>query len=251
MSPSAIVFLGCALFGASALAETALQQSTMVAAVAGAVIAELGGGKLGVAWNDPSGAVPTAPRNVQHASVSFGLGVSAALLTLAIAFVSKSAHQEMHGRPLLIPLALGLLESTFFAIQAEILQRGILRVFCKRTDSKLFVPLAVLIGVASAAGRSGVALPALVAAAALALAMALAWNRAGGALVPIFMHTGYRFVLGTLASGSGFGLVGDGAIAGVALDRGLAAALGMLALAALVAFWPRKRPQGDPAQRLH
>lgn len=245
MAPTAIVLFGCVLFGASALAETALQQSTMVAAVAGAVIAELGGGKIGVAWNDPSGPMPTASRNVRQATAALALGVLSALLALGVAFAVGSVHREAHGRPLLVPMALGLLESVFFAVQAEILQRGVLRVFCKKTEPRLLLPLAVLIAVAATAGRVGLQLPALAAAASLALAMALAWNRTGGALVPIFMHAGHRFVLDTLASGSGFGLVGSGSFAGSPLTRGFAAALGLLVLAAGLAFVRRSAPPRD------
>lgn len=238
MSPAAIVLLGCALYGASALAQTALQQSALVAAVAGAVIAELGGGKVGVAWNDPSRPMPSARRNVHHALFAFALGALVGALTLCIGFASKTLHQELQGRPLLVPLALGLMESFFFAIQIEILQRGVLRVFCKRTQLSAFVPLAILIGVAASAGQVGWNLPALTAAGSFSLAMALAWNRAGGALVPIFLHTGQRFVLTVLASGSGLGLVGRGPIGGARLDGGLAAAAAMLLFAVALALWP-------------
>ncbi len=239
MKPITIVVLGCALFGACAIAQTALQQSALMAVVAGSVIAELGGGKIGVAWSNPAAAPPTARSNVQHASFAFGLGVLTAALALGIGFVAGGIQHESHGRPLLIPLAVGLAESFFFAIQTEILHRGILRVLCKRTEPRAFVPLAVLLGVASAAGRYGFDVPTLLAAASFALALALVWNRVGAALVPIFLHTGLRFVLVVLASGSGLGLSGRGAIGGNPLESGLAAAAATLVLALAVAFWPR------------
>ena len=248
MSPAAIVLYGCGLFGASALAQMALQQSALVAAVAGAVIAELGGGKVGVAWNDPKAAPATASRNVRQGGLAVGLGVLAAAVALGLGLATGTMHQEMHGRPLLIPLALGLVECFFYAIQTEILQRGLLRVFCMRTEPKLFVPLAILVGLAATAGRVGLQPGPLLAAAASSLALALAWNRAGGALVPICLHTGQRFVLTALASGSGLGLVGGGLVGGSPLDTGVAAAAGMLALAAALAFW--RKPASQQADRI-
>lgn len=245
MKPSAIVLLGCVLLGACALAQTALQQSALVAVLAGAVVAELGGGKIGVAWSDPAAPPPTARRNVHHASIAFAAGALTAALALGVAFVAGSVHRESHGRPLLVPLALGLLEAFFFAIQSEILLRGVVRVLCKRTEPRAFVPLAVLIALAAAAGRSGFEPAALAAAGAAALVLALLWDRMGGGLVPIAAHTGLRFVLVTLASGSGFGLVGRGRLAGASLDSGLAAALACLAFAGAVAIWSRRENKLD------
>lgn len=245
MKPSGLVLLGCVLFGACALAQTALQQSALMAVVAGAVIAELGGGKIGVSWNNPAASPPTARSNAQLAASGTAVGLFTAGLALGIGFGADAIQRESHGRPLLVPLAVGLLEAFFFAVQSEILLRGVVRVLCKHTEPRAFVPLAVLVALAAAAGRSGPDPVALAAAGSAALALALLWDRAGGALLPIAVHTGLRFVLVTLASGAGFGLVGRGPIAGASLDAGLAATGACLVLAGAVAFWPRSAAQNQ------
>lgn len=224
------------MYGACVVADRVFSQAILTA-MAGAFIAELGGGKIGVAWNDPR-RPQSSFGNLENGARGAGIGAAIALVIVAIGLGSGALSRDGARSPLFFAMLAGLLESTLVAVKLEILQRGILRVLCNKTEPRAFLPLAALVGALAAAGAGA---SAMATGASLALCMALLWERHNGGLLPILAHTGVRFVLGPLTGAAGFALKADGPWIGAGLMQSPLAAV-VLAVAAAVLFSRRQRP---------
>jgi hypothetical protein len=195
------------LSAAIQLASAALGPSPLAAALAGAVIADLGAARAGVAWirageQDAPDLRRRVALRIAHGA---GLGALAAALTLAVALALGWASVEV-GRPS-IGFALTLLRTVAAAIRDEIVLTAI--------------PFA-------AAARAGVAPPFALAFAALAHGASLALAPdAGAAAIAIAVAAGalsaaafwrHGGLWASVAAAAGFHLLAGAAFRGALLD---------------------------------
>jgi hypothetical protein len=124
-----VVGWGLALYGGVAVVSATFGHNPTGATAVQAVVAELGAGRLAIAWSDPHGPIPTTRDIARRAGFGAALGVGAAAAVTACALLTHAAILVPNA-PALSMLGIGLLLSALGAMRDELLLRGIvLRAF--------------------------------------------------------------------------------------------------------------------------
>ncbi|EYF05839.1 hypothetical protein [Chondromyces apiculatus] len=218
--------------------SAALAESPLATALAGAVIADLGGSHLGVRWQESAevgkpGALGRAARRV-----GYGLAVAAiaVTITLAVALALGWASVGL-GRPSWT-LGLVVLRTTAAAVRDEILLTGI--PFVVATRARVPAPFALAFAVvAHGAGFAlfpGVSVTAVALAVALGGLAATLWWRHGGLATAVGAVAGFGVLTGALLRGAGLYVTWPGSVVHPGLGAsGRAAWLAAAVLAAVTA----------------
>jgi hypothetical protein len=193
---------GLAIYSATRLLSVALASASMAAAVAQAIAAEWGAGRLGVTWSDPHDPLPTPVTMARRAAVGAAYGAGLALLLAVFAAATGAVHLERAASTPISLIAIGLVTSALLAIRDEIVLHGITLRALVSVPSPIARALAC--GVTSAAAALGepTATPrAAIASFLLGTAFGSLWIRDRGAWMAWGAHTAWLFVTGSLLGG--------------------------------------------------
>lgn len=179
----------------------------MAAAVAQAVIAEWGAGRLGVAWTDPKAPESEASGAAigKRTGIGAGIGVAAVAAVCAL-LVSTKGAELAKGSGAGSVIAVSLLSAGMYAMRDELVLHGVvLRIFDATDASRRAAPIArvVACGVASAAAALGEDAPAraVLVQALLGLVCGALWVQWRGAWAAWGAHTAFRFGVDLVLSG--------------------------------------------------
>ncbi len=115
---------GLGIYAATLLVGALLEQNATGAAVAQAVLAEWGCGRLGITWSDPLAPAPSGKDIARRAGKGALLGLGAAAAAALVLLVTRSARVAEIGVSL-TTLLLGLLLGGFAAMRDELLLHGL------------------------------------------------------------------------------------------------------------------------------
>lgn len=236
-----VVGWGLGLWGVAQLAMAVLSRNATAMVAVQAVVAEWGAGRLGIAWSDPLGPMPTWRDLSRRAGLGLAAGGAAAALAIALALATGGAAlAKTVPAPGL--LAVGLVVAVLSAVRDELLLRGVVL----RATRGLLPGWAALLacGAAAAAarfGRDGVLGPALAVEALKGVALGAVWVRDRGAWAAVGANAAWSWGLGAIVRG---GLL-DVRFA-TESDAGVPAlAAAAVAAAAAVLWAERKAPAED------
>jgi hypothetical protein len=250
-SPVFFAAWGLAIYAGTHLASILLEATSMAAAVAQAVIAEWGAGRLGVNWTTPRGAgsadetsgAAVAKRAALGAAIGLLLaGATAAILVGTHAVVLEKASGAVS------VVAVSLLTAGMYAMRDELVLHGVaLRIFSASSGSGRIVQV-VACGITSAGAAigDGAAPRAVLVQALLGLVFGALWVRDGGAWPAWGAHTAFRFGMDVLFAGGFYdaqvaqGTWGGGS-AGVL--GGSAAVVALLPFGAAAVIWAARSPR--------
>lgn len=237
------------LVAAVDLAGAWLRERASAAIVVQLAIAELGAGRLAIAWSAPDSVAPPIGAVARRAAMGAGLGFAAGVGLVALGRLTRSLSIGLAATHDLWPLGVGLLMAVFAAARDELLLRGlVIRVLAGWSRGGLVVAACAL-----AAGARGWfsedATPQSIAiAGAAGAALACIWLVDRGAWMAVGANAAWTFWSGSLCSGAlldvrgGAGPWGGGALG---LGGGAASALGMAVAAAVAIAWWRRRRQRE------
>jgi hypothetical protein len=227
---------GVVLWGAVQLAALVLERSATALSFVQAAVAEWGAGRLGIAWSDPLGTLPTAAAILRRAARGAALGAAAALAVI-LAMLATHAAALGGSAPSIELLAVGLMTSVLAAVRDELLLRGVV-LRSTRGLMPTWASLAVCGAAAAAArfGADGVFTVSIAADTVRGIALGALWVRDRGAWMASAANASWLWTLGPIAHG---GLV-DMRFATEPNDGRIA--LAVLAVCALVAGLARRRP---------
>jgi hypothetical protein len=230
---------GLAIYTATRLIGLVAASTSMAAAVAQAVAAEYGAGRLGVAWSDPLQPLPTAGQMTRRASIGAAFGAGAAAVLVIVAWATRAAIFEKVESTSWSLIAVGLVTAGLTAMRDELLLHGVTLRALDSVESPIARALAC--GVTSAAASLGgpSTTPRLAGAQfLLGTAFGTLWLRDRGAWMPWGAHLAFLFVTGTVLGSAALGMKNavnawGGADAGVLGGTVALVALAPIAFAAL------------------
>lgn len=243
-----IAIWGIAIYGGSRIAALLLETASLPAAVAQAVIAEYGVGRLGVAWSDPTAAVPTARMIARRAAIGAAIGVVVAAAVVGFLASTRAVLLE-RAHPAASMIVVAMVTAGLYAMRDELLLHGLV----VRALVSVDVPIAKVLacGMTSAAaayGEIGASAPrTVVVQALLGMIFGALWVRDRGAWPAWGAHTAWLFTTSALMQGGIFeARVGSSAWGGGDAGPlgGTAAIIALLPLAAgaLVGSARARRP---------
>lgn len=193
---------GLVIYTATRFIGMVAASASMAAAVAQAVAAEYGAGRLGVSWSDPLQPLPTTGQMIRRASTGTAYGAGAALVLALIAATTRAAIFEKPEATSWSIIAVGLVTAGLTAMRDELLLHGVTLRALSSVESPIARALAC--GVTSAAAALGE--PATTPRLAIAhflfgTALGTLWLRDRGAWMPWGAHLGFLFVTGTVLGG--------------------------------------------------
>ena len=193
---------GLALWGAIQVAAIALERRVVALGLVQALLAEWAAGRMGIAWSDPLGPVPTTRDVARRAAIGAALGAVAALAAAAAAVATRGATAALAEAPSPGMLGVGLVASLLAAVRDELVLRG----FVLRTTRGLAPRWVSLLacGMAAAAARFGVdgAVGAALAAEALrGVALGALWIHDRGVWVAWAANASWMWTLGSVLHG--------------------------------------------------
>lgn len=234
-----VVGWGLAFWGAAQLATTVFAQNATALVAIQAALAEWGAGRIGIAWSDPAGPMPTANSIGRRAALGTAMGLGAAALVTVVALATGVAAMAA-ARPTVGLLAVGLVVALLEAVRDELFLRGVVL----RATRGLWPTWAALAACAAAAaaarfGLEGTPGLALLVEALRGVALGAIWVKDRGAWTAVAANAAWTWGLGSVVRG---GLL-DVRFA-TAADAGLPALVVLAAGAAAAAFWaiPRRGP---------
>jgi hypothetical protein len=255
LTPVRIAFYGLLVFGATRFAATFLGAYALAAALAQAVIAEWGAGRIGIAWSDPAQPPASAKAVAVRALRGAGMGLGAAGVVLGVALATRAARLEPN-TPSLAVILVGAIAPACFAARDELLLRGlVLHVATQGRAGLSQATKLAFCGLASAAAAWGdgtTAPPALLSSTLCGMALGALWLRDRGAWMAWGAHAVFVWASGPLLKGglldvrSSPGAWGGG-------DMGLAnawagvVALGAVCIAAILFAKPANPASRSPA----
>jgi hypothetical protein len=243
---------GLVLYTATRLIGMVAASTSMAAAVAQAVAAEYGAGRLGVAWSDPLQPLPNAGQMARRASIGAALGAGAAAVLALLAFATRAAIFDKPESTSWSIIAVGLVTAALTAMRDELLLHGVtLRAL---SSVEAAIPRALACGVTSAAASLGEPTTTPILAGAhflLGTAFGSLWVRDRGAWMPWGAHFAFLFVTGTILGGGAFQMrnamnAWGGSEAGILGGTVALVALGPVALFALGRIRGLVRGEGRP-----
>jgi hypothetical protein len=231
-----VVGWGLAFWSAAQLATAVFAQNATALVAAQAALAEWGAGRIGIAWSDPVGPMPTGKSIARRASTGVAMGAVAAALVVVVALATHTAAVE-RGRPTVGLLAVGLVVAVLSAVRDELFLRGVV---LRATRGLLTTPVALAAcGAAAAAARfglEGAIGPVLLVEAFRGIALGAVWVRDRGAWTAVGANASWMWCLGSVVRG---GLI-DVRFATEA-EAGTAALIVLAAGAVAASFWALRR----------
>lgn len=219
---------GLAFWGAAQIAGAVFSQNATALVAVQAALAEWGAGRVGIAWSDPLGPIPSWRSLLKRAGVGLALGGIMAAAVVAVALLTKLAALAA-ARPSLGALGVGLVIAVLSSVRDELLLRGIVL----RVTRGLWPVWAALAATGAAAGAArfgveGTVGLALVVESLRGVAMGAIWVRDRGAWMAVGASTAWSFGLGSLAQGGmldvRFATAADAGIPAVAVTAAAAVA---------------------------
>lgn len=200
-----IALWGTAIYGGTRLVALLLETASMPAAVAQAVIAEWGVGRLGVAWSDPKAPVPTSGAIARRAGVGAAIGVIAAGMVVAFLASTQAVLLE-RSSPSTSAVVVALVTAGLFAMRDELLLHGLVLRTLVTVDSPMAKVLACGVTSAAAAyGEIGATSPrAVVVQGLLGMVFGALWVRDRGAWAAWGAHAAWLFTSSFLMQGGIF-----------------------------------------------
>jgi hypothetical protein len=193
---------GLVIYTATRLIGMVAASTSMAAAVAQAVAAEYGAGRLGVAWSDPVQALPTPGQMTRRASIGAALGAGAATVLALLAYATRAVIFDKPEATSWSLVAVGIVTAALTAMRDELLLHGVTLRALSSVESPIARALAC--GVTSAAASLGEPTTTPVVAGAhflLGTALGTLWIRDRGAWMAWGAHLAFLFVTGTILGG--------------------------------------------------
>lgn len=196
---------GLGIFGATRIVALLLETASMPSAVAQAVIAEWGTGRLGVAWSDPKAPMPTAGSMARRAGLGAAIGVVAAGVVVAF-LASTQAILVERVSPSTSGIIVALVTAGLYAMRDELLLHGLVLRALVAVPSPMFRVVACgLTSAAAAYGEIGATSPrAVVVQGLLGLVFGALWVRDRGAWAAWGAHAAWLFTTSFLMQGGIF-----------------------------------------------
>lgn len=200
-----VAFWGVGIYAAARIASLLLQSMSMPAAVAQAVIAEWGTGRLGVSWSDPTRPVPTTGSIARRAGIGAAVGVIAAAVVVGFLATTRAVMLE-RSTPAVSAIIVALITAGFYAMRDELLLHGlVVRALVSVETPVLKVLACGLTSAAAAYGDLGVVAPLPIAAQGLlGMVFGALWVRDRGAWPAWGAHTAWLFTTSFLMQGGIF-----------------------------------------------
>ena len=227
------------------LVEGWLQANPLGAAIIGAVLVDLVGGRFGLVWDETHKARPLGIGLTTLRGFAVGVGAALVITVVAVAWGWASVR---HGSPSLFGLGLGLASPLAIAARDEMLYRGLpLAIMRGRIPDRWALPYCSLLGAAPIVLRPGASVMGVMLAASTGALFAILWRLGRGGWLAWGAHAGWLFMAGAGIHG---GLLDvwfkDGALVPVGRAHGNPAWLGALvfAIGAFATAWwyARKAP---------
>lgn len=183
---------GLAIYLAVRVAAAVLDSMSMAALAAQAVIAELGVGRLGVAWSDPLAPMPTSAALARRAATGAVVGLVVAGVATAF-LASTGAVLMVRSAPTAAGVGMGLVTAGLLAMRDELLLHGL--VMRAMISVNAAVPRVLACGLTSAAATFGEGQPprAVLAQGLLGVVFGALWARDRGAWQAFGAHTAWLF----------------------------------------------------------
>jgi hypothetical protein len=187
------------------IAALLLQSMSLPAAVAQAVIAEWGVGRLGVAWSDPTQPVPTTGAIARRAGLGAGVGVVAAAIVVGFLATTRAVILERTS-PAGSMFIVALVTAALYAMRDELLLHGLVVRALVTVEAPVLKVLACgLTSAAAAYGEIGASAPAAIAAQGLlGIVFGSLWVRDRGAWPAWGAHAAWLFTTSALMQGGFF-----------------------------------------------
>jgi len=196
---------GIAIYAGTRLAALLLETASLPAAVAQAVLAEWGVGRLGVSWTDPTTPLPTARMIGRRAGIGAAVGVVTAVVFVAFLWTTHAVLLD-RAQPSGSAVVVALVTAGLYAMRDELLLHGLV----VRSLVSIDAPLAKVVacGITSAAaayGEIGASSPrAVIVQGLLGMVFGALWVRDRGAWPAWGAHTAWLFTTGALMQGGIF-----------------------------------------------
>lgn len=172
----------------------------MAAALIGAVIVDLFGGRLGLQWNEglPASAGQRTLRVLR--GVALGAGV-ALFVVLAAAMLRWTT--VLRGSPSVMGLGLGIAAPLAMAARDELLYRGVPMAIARgRVPDRYLLPFTALLGAAPIVLQPGASVIGVVLAISSGAFFAVCWRLGRGAYLAWGAHAGWLFMAGSGVHGA-------------------------------------------------
>ena len=223
---------GVAIFLGTRIAALLLDSLSLPAAVAQAVVAEWGVGRVGVAWTDPKTPLPTTAMIAKRAGMGAAVGIVTAAVVVGFLATTGAIRLE-HAHPAGGAIVVGLVTAGLYAMRDELLFHGLVLRALVSVDMPVAKVLAC--GVTSAAAAYGEVGPsspyAIAVQGLLGMVFGALWVRDRGAWPAWGAHTAWLFTTSALMGG-----FYEARVAGTAWGGGDTGSLG--GMAAVVALLP-------------
>jgi hypothetical protein len=196
---------GTGIYAVTRLVALLLETASMPAAVAQAVVAEWGVGRLGVAWSDPKAPVPTSGSIARRAGLGAAIGVVAAGMVVAFLASTQAVLLE-RASPSTSTVVVALVTAGLYAMRDELLLHGLVLRALVTVEAP--IPKILACGLTSAAaayGEIGATSPrAVVVQGLLGVNFGALWVRDRGAWPAWGAHTAWLFTTSALMQGGLF-----------------------------------------------
>lgn len=199
-----VVMWGLLVFFGTRVAAIIFESASMPSAVAQAVLAEWGAGRLGVAWSDPKAKVPTGREILKRAGVGAAIGIGIAAVFVAFLATTRAVILD-RAVPSPSNVALALLTAGLYAMRDELLLHGL--VMRMLVSVEVALPKVIACGITSAAAAyadPSASPQAVVASGLLGVVFGALWVRDRGAWPAWGAHTAWLFTSSALMQGGLF-----------------------------------------------
>lgn len=200
-----VALWGMGIFAGTRIVALLLESASLPSAVAQAVIAEWGVGRLGVAWSDPKAPVPTGAAIARRAGLGAAIGVVSAGMVVAFLASTQAVLLE-RVTPATSGIIVALVTAGLYAMRDELLLHGLVVRALVTVESPLVKVLACGVTSAAAAyGELGGSAPrAVVVQGLLGIVFGALWVRDRGAWPAWGAHTAWLFTTSFLMQGGLF-----------------------------------------------
>jgi Type II CAAX prenyl endopeptidase Rce1-like len=203
-SAGRVVAWGLGIYTATRIAAAVLETASLPAAVAQAVIAEWGVGRLGVAWSNPTAEVPTTSTIARRAGIGVAVGVVSAAVVVGFLATTRAVILD-RASPAMTTALVALVSAGLYAMRDELLLHGLVLRALVTVDAPLAKVLACGVTSAAAAyGELGAAPSTIAVQGLLGIVFGALWVRDRGAWPAWGAHTAWLFATSALMQGGIF-----------------------------------------------
>lgn len=241
-----VVGIGLLTVAAVDFAGNWLHERSIAACAVQVAIAELGAGRLAIAWSPPSSGEPTIGQIGRRIGRGAMFGFAAAIVLLAVGAIARTLSMRA-GSFEVASLLTGLLVAALSAVRDELLLRGIvLRALQSFTRGPLLVAACAAAAVARVWFAEGTTPESAIVSGAAAAALACIWLVDRGAWMAVGANAAFLFCANTMMRGpidvrGGDPPWGGGAL-GLASGRTSAIAMSFVSAAAVI-WWRRRQKE--------